>query len=88
VRWGVVENSANGSEHAVEIVEDVVIPETEDAVAVSIEFGSALVIRFFLYSVLAAIELDRELRLPARKVDDAPADRMLAAEFPCGEALT
>jgi len=87
VRWGVVEDSADGYEHALKIVEHVVVPETNDTVAVSSEFRCAAIIRVLIARMLTAIDLDCELRFRAGEVDDAPADGVLAAKFPCGEAL-
>ena len=87
MRWGVVENTADGREHAVEVVEDVVVPEAKDTVTVSCELVSAAVIGIFIDRVLATVEFNDEFCLRTGEVDDAVADRVLAAKFPCGEAL-
>jgi len=85
VRWGIVEGVVDGREHALEIVEHVIVSETEDTVAVLRELVGATVIGVFIGRVLAAIELDGNLCLRAGEIDDVPPDRMLAAKFPFAE---
>ena len=85
MRWGVLEGVVDGRQHAIEIVEYVVVPEAQDAVTVSCELDGAAVIGVFIGRVLAAIELDSNLCLRAGEIDDVPPDRMLAAKFPFAE---
>jgi hypothetical protein len=87
VRWGVVEDAADSHEHAIEVVEDFVVPKGKDTIAVSREFRRAAIVSILRERVLAAIEFGGELRLWTGEVDDALADRMLATKFPCGESV-
>jgi hypothetical protein len=74
-------------QYAVEILEYVAIPEAHDAVAVFGEFCTTRGVSDSLIVVLTAVELDHELLFRAGEVRDAPADWMLAAEFPIWDFL-
>jgi hypothetical protein len=63
-----------------DILQDFIVPETEDTVAVlrepSIAHGIAAV-----FGMLAAIDLDHQPLLSTNKIDDTRPDRLLTHEF-------
>ena len=70
----------NRFHHAVKIFEYVVVPETDDAVAMGRKLGGSRGVGVAV-GVLAAIEFDDTLSCRAGEVGDAAADRMLTAEL-------
>ncbi len=57
MRWGLFEGAADRLQHAVEVFENLVIPEPDDAVAMSRELDVAPIVGISL-GVLTAVELD------------------------------
>ena len=66
-------------EHAVDIPEHVIVPETEDGEAARFDRGGAIGVGFG--RMLAAVQLDDQLRRNAGEVRDMAADGILTAEF-------
>src|SRR5579883_1406841 len=86
-RWAGVQRSADGFQDTLQIVQHLVVPETNDAVAALRELGAAAFIGFLAKRVLTAVQLDRQLSLGTGESGHAPTDRMLAAEFPSRQPL-
>jgi hypothetical protein len=74
-------------EHDDQILRYIIIPKSENAIAVRCEFGGALFVSRDLVGVLAAVQLDDESLLGTGEIGDAIADRMLAAELVVGKAV-
>lgn len=64
----------------VEVIQHIAVPEAADRPAVRREVGCAGFVAFDQVTVVAAVELDTELELSARDVDDVMADQQLAGE--------
>jgi hypothetical protein len=73
------------AEHTLGIGQDVVVPETQNMVAVRIDDSTARRIGRFL--MLPAIRLDHELRAITGEIDDELADRNLPAKARFREAF-
>src|SRR5579862_5714473 len=82
VRWGNLQYLTQDLDHAVEVVDDLIVPEADHAIAVSGQLGGARRVGLPMRGVLAAVELDRQLQRGTGEVDDTPADRMLPPELP------
>ena len=82
MRWGWSKSSGDRFQHPVEIVENIVVPEPQHAVAVSRQLGTALFIFHHPLCVLSAVELDHKFARWAGEVGDAGADRMLTPKLP------
>ena len=80
------ERRKNRFEHAFGVGENVVVPEANDAPAVSGEPLGALLITGDVLTVLAAICFNDEPLLGASEVDDKGADRVLPPEAIAGES--
>ena len=65
--------------HPVGVSQNLVVPKTDEAVAVGFDAGGPLSI--CLDRVLPAVAFDRQAKAPARKVDHVLANRKLAREF-------
>jgi hypothetical protein len=76
----VFERLQDDRDHARCVREDVVVPEAQDAPALTFEPRRPACISFALI-VLAAISFDDKLMSGVREVDDITAYRMLAAEL-------
>jgi hypothetical protein len=72
-----VQFSSDDFEHAGEIMNDVIVPEADDAVAATRDLPGAGYVFFHLLRVLATVELDRELAAGTGEIDDMRSDRML-----------
>jgi len=68
-------------ENTLDIVQNIVIPETHDAVAESFKLFRAQAIFFDTGGMLAAVNLNDELRLGRDKVDYKARDRYLSLEL-------
>src|SRR5215469_2400710 len=68
-------------EHAVGVLEHIVVPEANDPPAVVFEPFSSPVISHSLRRVLSAIELDDERLIPTNEIGDEWPDRDLAAKL-------
>ncbi len=86
-RWGTLQRLPHDFQNSVEIIEHVVVPEADDAVAMFCQFCGPGGVGSLLDGMLPAIELDRECSRRAGEIDDVAADRMLAAEFPFRHSL-
>lgn len=73
-------SAANGFEDAFGVVEDVAVPEAQDAKALAFEPVCAFRVVQRPLRMLATVNFDNEPMLKADKVDDIRADRRLAAE--------
>jgi hypothetical protein len=73
----------NHREDAVDVAQDVVVPEAKHGVAVPLEKGGAGSVGF--WRVLPSVSFHDQHPLGAEKVGDVGADRGLAAELEAGE---
>jgi hypothetical protein len=87
VRWGPFELAAYRLQHAVKVVENVVVPKPDDAVPVTRELGAALVVGFHPFAMLTAIKLDDQLARRAGEIGNTSTDRMLPPKLPWYDAL-
>jgi hypothetical protein len=87
VRWGCFKFAAYRLQHAVEIVENLIVPKPDDAVAVTRELGAALIVCVHPLRMLTAIELDDQLAGRAGEIGDTSSDRMLPPKLPRLDAL-
>jgi hypothetical protein len=85
--WGRFELAANRFQHAVEIIENIVIPKPDDTIAMKYQFGAASVVRVHSLGMLTAIEFDDELARGASEIRNTASDRMLPAKLPGDDAL-
>ena len=69
------------------VLQHLIIPEAQDAVAVRIEKGTANFVFGGLVGVLAAIDLYDQFSLNRAQIDEVGTDRMLAAEFHVAHAF-
>jgi hypothetical protein len=77
-----VDGVQNLFEHTIEIPKHFIVPEAQNEITARIQVPAAARIRCFLCIMLAAIELDDQLRIRAAEVDNEPVERFLSAEFP------
>jgi hypothetical protein len=82
VRWGLPQSSKNGRKNAVEIVDDLVVPEPDNPISVVRQFDRTCGLGVPPVGVLAAVELDRQLAGRAGEVHHATPDRVLAPKLP------
>jgi hypothetical protein len=74
----------NCLEHAFGVGEDVVVPESQHALALTLEPFGSLGVRLVV-GVLTAIGLDNQMMLGADEVDDISADGVLSPELETGQ---
>jgi hypothetical protein len=74
-------------QHAVKILQNIVIPKPQHTVTLLRQFIAALLIFGYLLGVLSAIEFDHQLACRTGKIGDATTDRVLATKFPRRKAL-
>ena len=87
MRWGRFQRAIDRLEHVSEISRHIIIPKSDDAIAVGGKFRGATIVGGDLICMLAAVEFDDELLLRARKVRNPIANGMLATKFVEGEAV-
>jgi hypothetical protein len=87
VRWGVFERAAHRLQHVIEMLENLVVPESDDAVATARELGAPSLVRGHPLGMLPAVEFDDELARRTGEIGNPPTNRMLPAEFPRHDAL-
>lgn len=63
------------------ILQNIIIPETDDAEAERLQFAGALGVILFLDGMLTAIDFYDQRLVDAYEIGDVWADRMLATEF-------
>ena len=69
--------SKNRAQHTFRVGEHVVVPETDDTIALRLDpAGAGLVI----LRMLSTVDFDNELDLGAKEIDDVGSQRMLASE--------
>jgi hypothetical protein len=61
--------------------EDIIVPESDNAISVSLELGSAFLIGFYSHGMLPTIELDDEKGFHGCKIRNVRADGRLAAKL-------
>ncbi len=76
----VFEGLKDGSNDCIDIVHHIVVPKTNDLVALGLEKACAVVIVIHLVKMLASIQLNYEPGCWGAKIRDIGADRMLAAK--------
>src|SRR5690348_11993800 len=74
----------NRIEHTLDVLDHLVIPESQNAKPIRLQAPRALLLIFIRIGVLAAIDLDHQPVPEADEVDDIALDRLLAAEFGAG----
>jgi hypothetical protein len=81
--WGRFQRVVNGSEHAFEIPIDIAIPKSQHAKTecLQVAIADAVLLGVRIIIVLTAIKFDDQPLLEARKIDDVPCARCLAAEM-------
>src|SRR5712692_8996532 len=62
-------------ENALQILKYIIVPESEDPIAVTFQRGSALGVAHPVVRVLASIELDHKSGLGTAEICNVPADR-------------
>ena len=88
MRWGRrFEGAGDRLQYAVEIVENIIVPKADDAVAVTRKLGTTSFISIRLRAMLTAIELDHELARRAGKIGDPLSDWMLSPKLPRYDAF-
>jgi hypothetical protein len=70
----------NGLDHAIGIVENIVVPKPEHFPVLTFEPSCSVCVRCVV-AVLTTIDFDRQLVLGAGEVDDETAQRMLPPKF-------
>jgi hypothetical protein len=75
-------------QYAFDILQDVIIPESDDSESMFLQVMSPCRILFDLVCVLAAIDFDDQSMFQATEVRDVIANEMLAAEFGAIQSLT
>ena len=81
VRWAFDDRSNNHFEDSVQIVEYVIIPEPDHAIAASVQFFGTPRVSFDRSSVLPSIDLNDQLTCGDRKICDVWTNRMLTAHL-------
>src|SRR3954451_8664624 len=73
-------------QHALFILEDVLVPEAQHAKALRIQISIAFRVIFIL-GMLSAVSLDDQPTLRAHEIGNVAIDRQLALEFVAGKSL-
>jgi hypothetical protein len=71
----------NFCKHRIELLQDLVVPEAQDAVAARIQQFGARIVKFSHRRMLPAVNLDDELFLQTNKIHDIRRNRILAPEL-------
>jgi hypothetical protein len=87
VRWGRFECATYRLQYTVEIIENLIIPKSDDTITVTRECGITPIVGFLLLSMLAAIEFDNQFASGAGEIGDKLPDRMLAPKLPRGDVF-
>jgi hypothetical protein len=74
-----IDRCIDGLKHAGHVLENVVVPESQDAIAVRLEIPGACFIRPMV-GVLPAVGFDDKLELMAGEIGEVRADRRLTPE--------
>jgi hypothetical protein len=82
VRWGSLKRLKHYLQNSIEVVDDLIVPEPDNAIAAAGQFDRALSVGLGVCRVLSAVQLDHQFPRRAGEVDYAAADRVLTAEFP------
>jgi hypothetical protein len=67
--------------HTVDVIDDVVVPKSQDRVTLGIEPRGSLQISLDHRRVLSTVQFDHQLTLEAGKIDNVSTDDGLSAEF-------
>lgn len=87
MRWGWLQVAVNSIEDDREIIDHLVVPESDHAIAALRYFRRSCPIVTQLICVLAAVEFNDEFLLRTSEVHDPASDRMLASELQLRKAL-
>src|SRR5689334_10640194 len=79
------ERITNHPQHPVGVGKHVIVPEADDTITACLEPEHA---RLPVIGMLSAIDLDDELRLGAKEIDDIGSERMLVAKAESFELLS
>jgi hypothetical protein len=71
----------NGFEHALNIIQHVVVPEANDVIPALFQHSRPLGIQLSSFAMLATIELDDQFSFERNEVDDISSERDLSFEF-------
>ncbi|KZC18475.1 hypothetical protein RHOFW104R3_36315 [Rhodanobacter denitrificans] len=81
VRGRAGDDLQNHPEHAFDIHQCLIVPETQHAVSLGLQIPGAALVVPDLFRMLAAIQFNDQHGLTANKINDVMIDLMLAAEF-------
>jgi hypothetical protein len=84
---GSFERAAHRLQHVIETLENLVVPEPDDAIAVVRQLGAPSLVGRHPLGMLPAVEFDDELARRTGEIGNAPTDRMLPSEFPRHDAF-
>jgi hypothetical protein len=70
----------NHFEHAIDILQDIVVPKSQDAVAFGFQESRSACVSRNLPSVLSAIQLDYELETMTHKINNVATEMHLPAK--------
>lgn len=71
----------NSIKYSIEIIQNLMIPEPDDAITTLLEPGRPRLIRTALFHVLTTVQFDDQLFVKADEVNDERSDRFLATEL-------
>lgn len=71
----------NHLKHALNMYQRIIVPETQHAIAHSLQISCASLVVHHLIRVLTTVQLDDQHSFRADEIDDVVADLVLAAEF-------
>jgi hypothetical protein len=77
-----LERRQNDLQHAIEVANDLCVPEPDDMITTACQLDRTLGIGLLLSGVLTAVKFDHQLARRAGEVDYAASDRVLAAKLP------
>jgi hypothetical protein len=87
VRWGCFQLAIDRLEHRSQILRHIIIPKTDNAITVTGDLKTTLLVSGLLIGMLAPIEFDDEFLFRAGEIGNAIADRMLSTKFVERQAL-
>ena len=88
MRWGPVQSAFDSLNNALNILDHIVVPESNHLIPITREFLASRFIGFCPHRMLTAIKLDYQLARWAGKIGDEAANRVLTPEPPGQRAFT
>jgi len=80
------ERDGDRDQHGLRVVQHLVVPESQDIEACVQQIARTRSIIFYLFQVLASVQLDHQPGLQAEKVREVRSNPVLTAEFPSQQA--